>query len=156
MFIILRKSVVYLLTFFRKLLGPKSCYRSLLQCSWKCQESYFFLSWSMGAAHKSSCPKVFFKRGALNIFAKFTRKFSLAAQLYQKADCNIYSIYHYYLKHQIIEFFFWSSFLFIYWSFSYLLSYFSSDYNHANTFWLLSSFYFSLSLNKLPQLVFFF
>ena len=91
-----------------------------------------------------------------SIFFQNSQENSSWLQLYQKADCNIYSFYHYYLKHQIIQFFFWSSFLFIYWSFSYLLSYFSSDYNHANTFWCLCSFYFSLSLNKLPQLGFFF
>ena len=90
-----------------------------------------------------------------SIFFQNSQKNSPWLQLYQKADCNIYSFYHYYLKHQIIQFFFWSSFLFIYWSFSYLLSYFSSDYNHGNTFWHLCSFYFAMSLNKLPQLVFF-
>ena len=120
--------------------------------SWKCQESYFFLSWSMGAAHKSSWPKVFFKRGVLNILQN-SQENSPWLQLYQKADCNIYSFYHYYLKHQIIEFFFWSFFcLFI----DHLVIFCPTFQVITIMQILLCSFYFSLSLNKLPQLVFFF
>ena len=59
-----------------------------------------------------------------------------------------------------VEFLFFSSncpnvcLLIFYFTWPMYLSYLSSDYDHANTFWLIHSLYLCLPLNKLPPVFF--
>ena len=147
-----------MLTFFRKLLRPKSCYRSLLQVFYiigvleNVKSLIFFWVEVWGQPIKAVGQRCSLKE-VFSIFLQNSQENSPWLQLYQKADCNIYSFYHYYLKHQIIEFFFWSFFcLFI----DHLVIFCPTFQVITIMQILLCSFYFSLSLNKLPQLVFFF
>ena len=157
-----RKSVVWE-TFFWKLLQPKSCYRSgllnppnvinvviknvknvvtknvpqfIYKTHRKSHESHFYYSCRLGGLqlNQRRDPSTGIFLWILGYFWEHHFSRTLSGN----------SFYRYYLKHQIVGFFFFllTIPMFIYWSFISLglcvfVLLISNDYDHTNTFWLL-------------------